>query len=216
MANESGVKKGDWIRSKISLENTAEGGKSLFPGQVLKVGKDIDAGFANVLLMLPEDDPRAEIIDSDLAERLHAGQQAEIAGALTHANEIPPGEAEVREAERRRHLEQLDAEQRTQEADEQQESVHFFSNAKPSGEIQFPEGMSDEEKEAFLGEWRDAQKMPTDQEGDVDDNKQPEKVERATSPAAEQRETATPKRQRARVKPPKDKDDDAEDEDDGP
>ncbi len=123
------------------------------PGQVLRVGTDIEADFANALLSDdPPHDPRAHTIHAAQAELLLEQQQATEQEALTHGNEIPPGEDRVGDA----------------------------------GEV--PEG--DGPEEAVI-----------EQRGEGEARQEPEQ-ERAVSPQAETRETATAKRTNRKVKPP--------------
>lgn len=88
MADELKLKSGDYIQMDSSLEGEHH---SLSPGQVLKVGKDVDPLFALALVTEPEDEPRAHVIDKAEAELIATRQAHAVEEALgSHANEIPP------------------------------------------------------------------------------------------------------------------------------
>lgn len=198
MSDQAKVRKGDWIRSNVSLEDVEDSRNSMFPGQALEVGKDISVDRANVLCLLPEDEPRASVIDADLGKRLRAEQQSVIDDSKVVANEVPPAEAEVREAQRRADLAE----------EERREALEQLASTGDDGAAAFDElAAAAEGAMSPDGDTRDASPNgdnDDDEEEDDVKDKQAE-VERATSPAAEKRETATPPRRRKRVQPPEEK-----------
>jgi hypothetical protein len=85
MAETRKVKKGGYIRMVASL---AGDDFAWSPGQVLRVGPDIEERMAEALVSAPADDPRALVIGADEAKRLLAAETPP--EQVAPANEIPP------------------------------------------------------------------------------------------------------------------------------
>jgi hypothetical protein len=167
------VKKGDYIRMNASLSGSDF---SWSPGQVLKVGKDIDADTATSLVSLPEDDPRASVISDEEAKRLFHEEPVYV----PPANEIPPGENHQRHA--------------PAEAVEERGAAIIG--------VDEWEALAPDEQDRYVLVPRDEIVFRLKEEEHMEKRAE----ETATSPAAEERETTSIRREkRVKPKPPPEK-----------
>lgn len=186
MAKLPHVQEGDYI-----VHDVGEAGLNFAwsPGEVLRVGIDIDVGGANARIQSYDgDEPRAHVIPEEEALPLISAQSQAIADSQIRANEVAPPENREREDPRvsRWRREAAQEESNTSLADE----------------------LIEERKIDAAREWG---KDPVE-EARKEERSAPEEIEKAIEPAAEQREKAVPTRSRKRVKPPKEKEKKEEDD----
>jgi hypothetical protein len=125
------LEQGDHIRMATGL---AGSDFSWAPGQVLTVGEDIEAGFANALITPHEEDaPRAYAIDQAEAERLLQQDEQARLEAASNLNEIPPG----KQAAQTRSTEQAE-EEPVEKRDEKQEMERATAPAAEQRETATP------------------------------------------------------------------------------
>lgn len=194
MTTSAKVSNGDYIVSNVSLEGEDV---SLSPNQVLLVGTDIDAAFAQVLMAEPADDPRASLIDSELGKRVRAEQQDSFAQTRVIASETPSMERHTGFEKADPLSDPTSGQGANAEPGLTGERQFFADDAVPAMEITDKTGV-----EGFGDDIASVIAEAKAQEVEMRQEQQAE--ETATSPAAEQRETAVPKRRKKRIKPPTD------------